>query len=259
MSASIKTKKTRKTIRNASPKPTDLNTQASSALATLKELASQLPIDDALPPQAARSAKALNRVPLEVLSIAASVLAEAPSQYPQFDATEAQAAVTFEQAMGPVAQAAQNLSDSLQKTVLKRRSAMATQALALYASLKANARLPQNEQSRTQVKAIGKLLTTSHKSRATSVTQRETAQYAKATKLQKKQQVAQAAADQASSKANYAAALAALETAATASTAAPPTATQATPAPASSSPAASPTPAVPSASSAPVTSVTPGH
>lgn len=238
-------KKTVRTVR-----PIDLNTQASNAVASLKDLASKLPIDDALPPQAAKTARAMNRVPLEVLSIAANVLADDPSQYPQFDATEAKAAVDFEQAMGPVAQAAQALSDSLQKTVLKRRSAMATQALALYAVMKGNARLPKSEQSRTQVKAMGNLLTTNRKSRATSVSQKETAQYVQKAKAQKKSMVAQAAADEATTKAAYVSALAALQTASTAGAAPQPIATQATPAPASSSPAASPTPAAP---------VTPGH
>ncbi len=241
--------KTSKTVRSASTKPTDLTAQASSAVASLKELASQLPIDDALPPQAAKAARGMNRVPIDVLSIAANVLAHDPSQYPQFDATEAQAAVAFEQAMTPVVQAAQSLSDRLRKTILKRRSAMATQALALYAAMKANARLPKNEQSRTQVKTMAKLLTTNHTSRATSVTQKETAQYVKTAKIQKRQQVAQAVADEANAKANYVAALAALQTASTAGTAAEPIAPQATPAP-----AASPTPAAHSASS-----VTPGH
>jgi hypothetical protein len=233
----------------APPPPPSLTTQASGALASLKALSSSLPIDDALPPKELAAAKVSNRVPLEVMTIASSVLNEDPTQYPQFDATGAKAAVDYEQAMAPVAQAAQVLSSRIEKSILKRRSTMATQALALYAVMKGASRLPANEATRTQVKTMKALLTVKPKSRATAVTQKETQQVTKVMRSQKKAKAAQAELDAASGKAALANAEAATQVAANADLI-----PQAPTPPAPSAQPASP----PAAAPAPV-SVTPSH
>lgn len=237
------------TATSATPTPSvSVSAQAGDALASLKQLTGALPIDDAMPPKALAAAKVSNRVPVEVMSIAANILNDAPSQYPQFDATEAQAAVDYEQAMVPVAQAAQVLSTRITKSVLKRRSAMATQALALHAVMKGTARLPTNQQTRTQLKSMSKLLTTKRKSRATAVTKKDTAGVATVIRSQKKAQAAQAAVTAATGKAAIAGAEAVVRVTANAGVlpqtpapSAPPVAPTAPVAPASSAPVVSPT------------------
>jgi hypothetical protein len=189
---------------------TDLATTAASALATLKDLDSTLPLDDALPARELVAAKIANRVPNEAMSIVSTVLNDDPTHYPQFDAAEAKAALEYEQTMSPVGDAVRALADRIDKSVLKRRSALANTTLALYVVLKGNARLPANEKTRTQVKRLSTLLTTKRKSRATSVTQVETEQAQKEIRAQKVIKVAQAAADAATGKASIATASAAL-------------------------------------------------
>ena len=183
---------------------TSIQTQASDALALIKEVTGKLPIDDALPPKDLQAAKVTNRVPLEVMTIASSVLNEDPTQFPQFDGAGIRSAVEYEQAMAPVAVALQVLAERVQKSVLKRRAGAANQSLALYAVMKGTARLPANEQTRTQVRTMGQLLTTNRKSRATSVTEKEKEQFAKGLKVSKKAAAAKATVDDASAKAAYA-------------------------------------------------------
>ena len=170
-----------------------------------------MPIDDAIAPQALAATKITNRVPLAVMQIAAGVVSDNPSQYPQFDAAGIQSAVEYEQAMAPVAAAAQALADSIQKSILKTRGTAANQALALYAVVKGTARLPTSERSRVQVKTMGKLIATRRKTRATQVTEKEKDGFAKAQRSQKKAQVAQTTASDAGTKAALAAAQASLD------------------------------------------------
>ncbi len=193
------------------PAPVDFGTPAKAAVADLKALASTLPIDDAIPPHALAQAQVSNRVPLEILSIAAAVLGEDPSQFPQFDAVLAQEALDYVDAMTPVATAARLLAARLTRSILKRRSAAAIQALALYAVLKGTARMPANERMRSQAQAMGQILQTKRRSRATTVTKKEMNQAVKAARLQKKADAAQAAADKAVQRANAARALAAAQ------------------------------------------------
>ena len=191
----------------------DVTTQAAEALAALKQLTAGLPIDDAIPDNQMDATKVTHRVPLEAMAIAASVLTENPAHFPQFDATDARGAMAYEQAMTPVAQAAQVLANRVTKSVLKRSSNMAHQTLALYQVMKGTSRLATNEETRTQVKQLSTLLTTFHKTRATSVPQTEVDAMVKTRKSAKKQALAQAKADAASNEAAIASAQAALDAA----------------------------------------------
>lgn len=190
--------------------------------------------------------------------IAASVLKNDPKRFPQFDATEAQAAIDYENEMAPVAQASLVLSKRISKSILKRRTTMAQQTLALYQMMKGAARLATNEETRTQVQQLKKLFTNTPKSRATDVTKEETNAMVKTRKSAKKQALAQARATAANNDAAIASAQAALDAAiaagdvaqlvmAPATTASP----AATPAPAAVAPVAAP--------AAPVVSATPAH
>jgi len=199
-------------------KKSDVTTQAASALDSLRALTSALPIDDAIPPNQMAATKVTSRVPLEAMTIAAGVLANNPKQFPQFDGTEAQAAIDYETAMAPVGQAALVLSKRIAKSVLKRRSGTAHQTLALYQVMKGTSRLSTNEETRTQVQQLKKLFTTKPKSRDTSVTQVETQKLVKTAKSAKKQAVAQANAADANNKATIATAQATLEAAVAAGT-----------------------------------------
>jgi hypothetical protein len=214
---------------------------AKAAIADLKGLATELPLDDAITKQAFAQLRVNNRVPLGVLSIAAQILNEAPALFPQFDAVEAQAALDYVTAMGPVATAASALATRLRRSVFKRRANAANQALALYAVLKGTARLPANVPMLDQVKEMGQLLTTHRKSRKTSVTKKETGQMVKVARTRKQAEVAQAEADQATAKAAAAHAVAAAQAEANEGS------------PSAAPPAASPAPSTPPTPAAPTT------
>jgi hypothetical protein len=196
----------------------DVTTQAASALDSIRALSAALPIDDAIPPNQMAATKVTSRVPLEAMTIAAAVLANNAKQFPQFDGTEAQAAIDYETAMVPVAQAALVLSKRITKSVLKRRSGTAHQTLALYQVMKGTSRLSANEETRTQVEQLKKLFTTRAKSRAADVTQAEAEKMVKTAKSKKKQAVAEAKAADASNVATIATAHATLDAAVAAGT-----------------------------------------
>jgi hypothetical protein len=197
----------------ASTTTPDVATQATEALASLKTLTASLPIDDAIPDNQMAATRVTGRVPLAAMSIAAGVLADSPEQFPQFDATDAQGALDYEEAMVPVARAALVLSNRITKSVLKRRSGMAHQTLALYLVMKGASRLAENEGIRTHVKEMRKLFTTKTKSRETEVSQSETAAMVKTRKSEKKEAAAQAKADAASNDLAIVSAQTALDTA----------------------------------------------
>jgi hypothetical protein len=194
-------------------KTSDLAKLGSDAVATLKQLTSELPIDDALTPKELAAAKVSNRVPLEAIAVASSVLNEAPEQFPQFDAVGTQTAVEYETTMAPVAQAARVLAERIEKSILKSRSGVANQTLALYAVMKGTARLPASEVTRTQVKQLAALLTTRHKSRNVEVTQDEALKLTRVLKSQKKVALAQAKVASAAKDAAFAQADAAMQAA----------------------------------------------
>jgi hypothetical protein len=196
----------------------DVTTQATDALASLKQLTASLPIDDAIPPNQMAATKVSNRVPLEAMTIAAGILNDDPKRFPQFDGADAQAAIDYEQQMVPVGQAALVLSKRIARSVLKRRSNMAHQTLALYQVMKGTSRLSTNEETRTQVQQLKKLFTLNPKSRDTDVTQVETKKLVKTAKSTKKQSVAQAKAADANNDAAIATAQASLEAAVAAGT-----------------------------------------
>jgi hypothetical protein len=188
--------------------------QAASALTALRVIATNLPLDDSLTPTALKHARATNRVPLDVMVIASNILQADQARFGDFDANEARAAVEYEQAMLPVAREARALADSIDRSVMKRRSAAATQSLALYATLKGVARIPANEKTRSHVKEMRALLTTNKKKRATSVTQAETKGLAKVARSAKVAALKSAAAKVAVEDATIAAAEAATAAAA---------------------------------------------
>jgi hypothetical protein len=164
---------------------TSVATLAAQASAALRALSAALPLDDALPPRDANASKVSNRVSLEVLEIVASILEAAPDQYPHFDAKGARASIAYEQAMRPVADDLRALAARIDRSILKRRSKNASEALALYGTLKSVARLPAKEAARDQVKQLKELLTTYKPPRAEKVTKKEleaTAQKMKKTK-----------------------------------------------------------------------------
>src|SRR5437762_6303934 len=105
------------------------------------------------------------------------------------------------------------LPTRLGQSILKRRAGRAQRTLALYQVLKGTSRLATNEESRTQVKELSKLVTTRRKSRAADVTQKEADVLVKARKSAKKQALARAKGDAASTQATIASARAALDAA----------------------------------------------
>lgn len=203
---------------NASPtKPIDLATLSASFLARLRALASTLPLDDSLTPAELQHARMAKRIPLQALVIAAGVLEAEPARFPDFDAADARAAVDYEQTMAPIADEMRVLAASIDRSVMKRRSAAAKQSLALYATMKGVARLPANEKTRSQVKEMADLLTTNRKKRDTSVTLAETEQLKKVARSAKVARVKRAQASSAAAEAATAAAIAATAAAARAS------------------------------------------
>jgi hypothetical protein len=248
--------KTKKTTKS------DVKTQATDAVASLKQLTTSLPIDDAIPSNQVASTRVTGRVPLEAMTIAAAILQNDPKQFPQFDGTEARAAIDYENAMVPVGQAALVLSKRITKSVLKRRSNMAHQTLALYQVLKGTSRLATNEEIRTQVQQLKKLFTLNPKSRDTNVTQAETKQLVKGARSAKKQSVAQAKAADANTEATIATAQATLEAAVAAGTVSQFVAAVTAPS-SPAAPGAAPAPSAATVSAAPATAaagaITPGH
>jgi hypothetical protein len=193
-------------------------TVAANALANLESVTSTLPIDDAIPANMVDLTKVANRVPVEAMTIASTILNNDPKSFPQFDGAEVKASIEYEQTMMPVADAAQLLANRIVKSVRKRKSGAAQQTLALYQVVKGTSRLSTNEETRTQVKQLSNLLTTRRKSRETEVTQNETQVMVKTRKSAKKQAVAQQKAAEASTEAAIAAAQATLDAAVAAGT-----------------------------------------
>jgi hypothetical protein len=243
-------------------KKSDISTQAADALASLKQVTANLTIDDAIPPNQLAATKVSNRVPLAALTIAAGILQNDPKQFPQFDGADAQAAIDYEQQMVPVGQAALVLSKRIAKSVLKRRSNMAHQTLALYQVMKGTSRLSTDEGTRTQVQQLKKLFTLNPRSRATDVTQAETKKLVKTAKSARKQAVAQAKAADANNAATIATAQATLEAAVAAGTVSQFVAAVTAP-PAPAAPPAAPAASVATVSAAPTTAapatITPSH
>ena len=131
------------------------------------------------------------------------------------------------------------LAERLQRSILKRKTTMANQSLALYAVMKGTLRLDVSEQTRSQVKTMTKLLTTNRTSRATSVTVKETSAAVRTMTAQKKAKVAQATVSDASNKAAFASVHAAIQAAAN-SGSPPPTLVESSPARVAPAPVASP-------------------
>jgi hypothetical protein len=131
-------------------------------------------------------------VPAEAVAIVAGILAATPEQFPQFDPVEAQDAIDYEKAIAPVAQAALVLAKRLAKSVLKRRTRSAQNTLAVYLVMKGMSRLDANETTRTQVRQLKALFSTTTRSKATSVSQKEADAMVKERTAQKKAEVATA-------------------------------------------------------------------
>ena len=209
----MKSSKSTKSTKSTKTTTSDVATQATAAIASLKQLVSSLPIDDSIPPNQMSATRVTSRVPLDAMMIASSILADNPKQFPQFDAGEAKAAIEYEQQMAPVGQAALVLSKRITKSILKRRSGMAHQTLALYQVMKGTSRLDGNEETRTQVQQLKKLFTTKRKTRDTEVTQDEAQTMVKTRKGEKKSEVAQAKLSEAANEAAAATAQANLDAA----------------------------------------------
>jgi hypothetical protein len=176
MSVSSSTKTSRK---NPKPNP-NTTTSASAGVAStatktmdlLVQLHALIPFDDPSPTELL-AARSTTRVATEALTVASSVLATSPARFPDIDASVIREAVAFEQSFGPIALELEQLHQRVVKTVLHRRAQGVLQTLALYQSLKVIARVSPNKATAVAQQKLAKLLKTSKKTRATTVTQGE--------------------------------------------------------------------------------------
>jgi len=163
---------------------TDINALATTALAALKKVAGDIPVDDVSPEDMA-AAHVGNRVPDEAMTIAATLLEADPKRFPAYDAKTIRSALAYEQAMKPLGTQVTLLGQQITRTAYKRKGDAATQTLSLYQSLKGLARLSKSEPTRTQQRALQKLLTNTRKPRSTTVTQAEAKKAVKGVKQTK--------------------------------------------------------------------------
>jgi hypothetical protein len=193
------------TIPPSPPAPGSLAEAAQQASALLSQIEASLPFDD---PSAkdVKAATAANRVPTEAMAIAARVLEASPERFPDLEPAVARSAVEYEQSLGPIVQQLAQLQQRTSKTILNRRGQGAAQTLALYQVLKGLSRVSKSKATLVQQKQMEKLLKTSRKARATSVTKKELKVAAKKMKASKKAGVSAAKAAQANATAQVAAA-----------------------------------------------------
>jgi hypothetical protein len=220
MSVSNVSKKVRK------PSTSDIKTVASEAIAAVQKATNTIPIDH-VTPQAALADRVAYRVPDEAMTIAANVLEANPKRFPDYDPKVIRSALAYEQAVVPLGVLLASLAQTVHRSVVKRKGDAATQTLGLYSSLKGISKTSSDDPILDQQRSLQKLLTTTKKSRATSVTVGEADAAVKQVKKTKVAAAKAAAAASAMADANEAA-----EAAGTATSA------QTTP---PASPAASPT------------------
>ena len=151
------------------------STAASDALADIQRLSKTLPLDDLLADEegAARTAVC---IPIEMILLAAGVLEDNAGRFHGgFDAQAMRDAIDYERAMGPLVTALTQLTRRVARSIQKHRGGSATQALAVYQTLKGFVRLSKAEPTYAALKDMEALLTTNRKRRATTVTQADVA------------------------------------------------------------------------------------
>ncbi len=188
------------------PAPSDVASAATKVMSLLQELSALIPFDDPTA-QELQAARGSTRVPDEALSIAASILAANGPRFPDLDLATIKAALAYDQSLGPVALELEQLQQRTAKTVTNRRAKGVTQTLVLYQMLKGLSRVSLNQATLVQQKQLAKLLKTSHKVRATSVTEAELQTAKQGMKATKKANVKAADAASANAEAQQAAAM----------------------------------------------------
>jgi hypothetical protein len=124
---------------NASSQPMSLPTAVKTALGLILQAQNVLPLTAGPGIKARTIAVRLNSMPSELLAEAGTFLAQHGSKYP-FDASLVQEAAELENQLNAVVGSAQTLISRAQETVLEKRGPAVEQALALYATLKAQSR-----------------------------------------------------------------------------------------------------------------------
>jgi hypothetical protein len=117
-----------------------INTAAKTALSLISQAQKALPLTPGLGDKARQSAVKMQVLPSDLMTEAANFLATNAASYPVFDGEAIQGAAQVEQSMNQVVTAASNLVSRARSTVLEHRGPAMEQALALYATLKAQSR-----------------------------------------------------------------------------------------------------------------------
>jgi hypothetical protein len=123
------------------PAPTSatLSSAAQAAVTLIRQAQALLPLTAGPGAKARKNATALQNMPSELLTEAASFLASNGDRYP-YDAQAVHDAAQLESQLNLVISSAQALISRAQGTVLEKRGPAVEQALALYATLKAQSR-----------------------------------------------------------------------------------------------------------------------
>ncbi len=156
----------------STPPLSDVVAAAAKAMSLLQQLSALIPFDDPTAKEL-QAAHGTSRVPDDALTIASSILSANASRFPDLDPEITKTALTYDQALGPVALVLQQLQQRTAKTVTNRRAQGVAQTLALYQMLKGLSRVSLNTATLVQQKQLEGLLKTRRKVRATSVTQAE--------------------------------------------------------------------------------------
>jgi hypothetical protein len=126
----------------AEPTTTSASISAATetALTLLSRVQSALPLTPGLGEKARKSALKLQILPSDLLAEAATFLAKNGAFYPFLDGKAIQEAAQIEQSLNQIVASASTLVSRAQSTVLEHRGPAMEQALALYATLKAQSR-----------------------------------------------------------------------------------------------------------------------
>ena len=153
--------------------PSALAAQTKRALADLRALLDQLPLDGAMSARDEKAAQAAFRVPLDAIAVTERVLRDCPEHYPALDASAIDGTIAYLEAMSAVARALRDAAGRVERSMVKRRKTGADATLILYATMKGVARLGRDGALEQDIARLRDLLTTYRRPKSERVTKKE--------------------------------------------------------------------------------------
>jgi hypothetical protein len=135
-----------------------LSTVTNATIEAIDRLEAELPIDGDTPDASVRAVRGATSVTVEALELAASIVAERPDRFGDFDGLMIAETVFYERLMGKIATRAEAFAASLRKSIAKRHHRAASQATALHATIRALSRHVPDPELHAHGEALGDAL-----------------------------------------------------------------------------------------------------